>query len=342
MFIVIIACSSKREPSKKPRTLQSVQVDTLLKERISIRAIAVGENEVWYAADKGRFGKIEIKTGRKFQSRIEKVPAETEFRSIAQTSKYIFVLSVGNPALLYRISKESLKADLVYQENNEKVFYDSMQFRNEKEGIAVGDPIQDCLSIIITHDGGNSWQKMPCTTLPKVANGEAAFAASNSNIVIKKNQLWIVSGGKRSRVFYSADCSKTWNVYETPIVQGSAMTGVFTADFYDQRNGVAAGGNYEMPEQNFGNKIITHDGGKTWQLIAEKQGFGYASCIQYVPDSRGEQLVTVGATGLHYSNDSGNSWKQLLVSKDLYTIRFINANTAVAAGHNQLLLLHFL
>ncbi|WP_411377700.1 hypothetical protein [Flavobacterium psychrophilum] len=63
-----------------------------------------------------------------------------EFRSIAQTSKYIFILSVANPALLYRISKNDYKVTLVYQENHEKVFYDSMQFFNDNEGIAIGDP----------------------------------------------------------------------------------------------------------------------------------------------------------------------------------------------------------
>jgi hypothetical protein len=41
--------------------------------------------------------------------------------------------------------------------------------------------------------------------LPRTANGEAAFAASNTNIVIKGNNTWIVSGGMKARVFYSAD-----------------------------------------------------------------------------------------------------------------------------------------
>jgi hypothetical protein len=35
-------------------------------------------------------------------------------------------------------------------------------------------------------------------------------------------------------------------------------------------------------ESNFANKARTSDGGKTWDLMAENQGFGYASCIQYI------------------------------------------------------------
>jgi hypothetical protein len=40
----------------------------------------------------------------------------------------------------------------------------------------------------------------PADKLPRTANGEAAFAASNTNIVIKGNNTWIVSGGMKARV----------------------------------------------------------------------------------------------------------------------------------------------
>jgi hypothetical protein len=38
--------------------------------------------------------------------------------------------------------------------------------------------------------------------------------------------------------------------------------------------------------------------------MAENQGFGYA-CIQYIPNSDGKSLVSVGVSGLYYSYDSG-------------------------------------
>jgi photosystem II stability/assembly factor-like uncharacterized protein len=180
-----------------------------------------------------------------------------------------------------------------------------MQFWNDNEGIAVGDPIDNCFSIIITRDGGETWNKIPCDKLPKIVDGEAAFAASNTNIIIKDNHTWIVSGGKKTRVFYSPDKGISWSVYETPIVQGEAMTGIFTADFYNDKIGFIAGGNYEKPNQNFQNKALTTNGGKTWRLVSENQGFGYASCVQFVPNSNGKQMVSVGTSGLFYSKDKG-------------------------------------
>ena len=125
------------------------------------------------------------------------------------------------------------------------------------------------------------------------------------------------------------------------MVQGEAMTGIFTADFYNEQIGFIAGGNYEKPMQNFQNKAITTDGGKTWNLVAENQAFGYASCVQFVPNSAGKELVTVGAQGMFYSADAGQTWQQLLSDPTLYTIRFLDSDTAYAAGKNKIIKIEF-
>ncbi len=216
-----------------------------------------------------------------------------------------------------------------------------MQFWNEMEGIALSDPTSNCLSILLTTDGGKTWQKPSCNGLPKMNEGEAAFAASNTNIVIKGNNTWIVSGGKKARVYHSLDKGISWKVYETPIVQGEAMTGIFTADFYNETIGFIAGGNYEKPNQNFQNKALSTDGGKTWKLVSENSGFGYASCVQFVPNSNGKKLICVGSSGLFFSNDKGSTWTQLSRDSSLFTIRFIDEKTAIAAGKDKIIRIKF-
>ena len=340
---VFVSCKTVVYKSESSNTngFQSVAIDTLFQDKISIRAIQIDKHKIWYAADKGRYGFYDLDSHQKNENKITKDSLKLEFRSIAQTPNFIYILNVANPALLYQISKTGKETKLVYQENHDKVFFDSMQFWDDKEGIAMGDPISDCLNIITTRDGGNSWSKIPCYKLPKVMDGEAAFAASNTNIVIKGNHTWIVSGGKKSRVFYSSDRGNSWSVYETPIVQGKTMTGIFTADFYDSNNGFVAGGDYELRNQNFSNKAITTDGGKTWNSIAENQGFGYASCVQYFPKSNGKKLVSVGASGVWITTDSGLFWKQVSTDSSLNTIRFIDKNTAIAAGQNKMIRIKF-
>lgn len=318
-----------------------VKIDTLFKEKISIRAIIVDSDKLWYAGDNGQVGFIDIRTTLNSNKQIVKDNLKLEFRSIAKTSKNIFLNNIGSPAIVFKINKKNLKEEIVYTETNEKTFYDSMQFWNDQEGIAIGDPTEDCFSILLTCDGGNSWNKLSCESLPKLMEGEAAFAASNTNIVAKGNNTWVVSGGKKARVFFSADKGHTWNVYDTPIVQGKDMTGIFSSDFYNDKIGIVAGGDYELPEQNFQNKAITLDGGKTWKLLAENSGFGYASCIQFIPNSNGKGIVSVGLTGLHYSFDGGNSWKQLSSDSTFYTIRFLDKYTAFAAGKNKIVKIEF-
>ncbi|MES2747128.1 MAG: oxidoreductase [Bacteroidota bacterium] len=340
LSIMFIGCKSVSNPS----SVSSITIDTLLIDKFSIRAIAIDNGKVYYAANKNKVGYVDFIASKVVQKTCEKDTLVFEFRSLALVNNDVLVASIGNPAVFFKMPK-SFNADdnprLVYEEKHEKVFYDSMQFWNDREGIAIGDPIENCFCILITRDGGETWRKIPCTNVPKLVDGEAAFAASNTNIVIKGNNTWLVSGGKKARVFYSPDKGKTWTVYDTPIVQGETMTGIFTADFYNEKIGFVAGGNYDKLKQNFQNKALTLDGGKTWKLVGENSGFGFASCIQFVPNSNGNELVCVGATGIYYSNDKGTTWKQISSDNSLYTIRFVDENTAIAAGKDKIIRIKF-
>jgi photosystem II stability/assembly factor-like uncharacterized protein len=336
LILVLFGFNSKPLLSEFNGNKSSVSIDTLFTDKISIRAIEIDKNKVWYAADKNRFGYVDLLTNKRVERKISIDTLKLEFRSIAQTKKDIFILSVGNPALLYKINKQDLSYKLVYRENHEKVFYDAIHFIDNRKGIAIGDPTEDTFSIITTIDGGSTWNKISNSSLPKLAIGEAAFAASNTNICVKGNRIFLVSGGIKSRLFVSDDFCKTWQVFETPIIQGQSMTGIFSADFLNEKTGIIVGGNYESQLDNKANKAITFDGGQTWKLIGVKQGFGYASCVQFVPDSNDKSIMSVGTTGIYSSNNQGENWNKLSDDKDIFTIRFQNSNTAILAGKNKL------
>ena len=127
----------------------------------------------------------------------------------------------------------------------------------------MGDPTDGCLSVIRTKDGGLTWQKISCEQLPAAEQGEAAFAASNSNIALVGDQAWIVSGGKRARVFHSPDRGDNWSVVDSPIAEGEQMTGIFTVDFYDAQTGIIFGGDWNQKEVNSKNKALSTDGGQS-------------------------------------------------------------------------------
>jgi photosystem II stability/assembly factor-like uncharacterized protein len=330
--ISFISCEKKAEVQ-----FNFVEITPVFIDSLSIRAIQpIDENRVWFAADKGKVGLIDGDTPKLAVIKYE--DSLLHFRSIAATKEAIFVLSIANPAVLYKIGfngKEATNIEEVYNEKNENVFYDSLKFWNENEGIAIGDPTEDCLSVIITRDGGNSWKKIACENLPKVEKGEAAFAASNSNIAIYGDNAWVATGGKKSRVMRTKDKGKTWEIFDTPIIQGKAMTGIYSVDFLDEKNGIIFGGNWEDKTFNEGNKAITKNGGKTWKLIANGEDPGYRSSVKYVPGTEGQGIVAVGSLGISFSGDGGKTWKQL--SKEgFFAIEFVNDTVAFASGNNKI------
>ncbi|MCM4160623.1 oxidoreductase [Antarcticibacterium flavum] len=334
LVFLLIGCNSNE---KQP--FVDVEVEVLLEDSISVRAIEIMGSDLAFAANNGIYGLFDSQGGVVRTNVQEYDSIKPEFRAVSGTSDDFFMLSVGNPALLYKTG-DTGRMELVYMEEHENVFYDSMTFWNDEEGIGMGDPTGNCLSVIITRDGGRTWKKLSCEQLPETREGEAAFAASNSNIAVVGDHTWILSGGMSSRVFYSPDKGATWEVFSTPLIQGTSTTGGYSIDFYDEQRGMIIGGDYTNPEGNKANKAITTNGGKTWELIGDGQDPGYKSSIRYIPNGDAREIVAVGFTGISYSSDGGQNWNTLS-EEGFYTIRFLNDSIAYAGGKNRLARLKF-
>ena len=326
-----VSCNYEYEP----RTIDKITIKEFIIDSTSIRAIVpINEKEVLFAGSNGAVGFTTdngltwTKETISYQDSIQ-----PSFRSIANNGTNTFILSIGNPALLYKVFNEEEK--LVYTENHPKVFYDAMAFFDNKNGIAIGDPTDNCTSIILTHDSGDTWQKVDCNKLPVSAIGEASFAASNTNIAIVKNTVWVVTGGTKARVFRSVDKGKTWEVFETPFIQGKSTQGIYSVDFADELHGIIVGGDFSKSEDNIANKAITNDGGKTWTLVADGKSPNYKSCVQYVPNTQGKEVFAVGKTGVSFSNDGGETWKDIS-SDAYYGIQFVNDKIAWLSGHQKI------
>lgn len=336
IFILFLFISCAGTESNK--VFGRVEVETLYSDSLSIRAIEIMDGgSLAFAANKGTFGLLDLKTNQvriNVQQYDSLVP---EFRAVAHTATDFFMLSAGNPALLYKTG-DTGSMQLVYKEVDERVFYDAMTFWNNMEGIAIGDSMDGCLSILITRDGGNNWQKIPCTSLPKTVEGEGAFAASNTNVKVIGDKAWIAT--TNGNVHYSGDKGANWEIWPTPIASTVPTRGIYSLDFYDENIGFVMGGDYTDPDNDLENKAVTRDGGRTWKLVASGSMPDYRSCVQYVPNSDGRSLVALGFKGIAYSNDYGESWEQLS-DESFYTLRFLNDSIAYAAGINRIAKLSF-
>ena len=289
---------SKQLSTKQTKGKNIFQIDC------SIRALEVeNDSTCWFAGSKNKFGYTNDYAKTWKEKLIKYDTFNLEFRSISVTTNSVFILSIGSPALLFKIDKKTLNYKLVYKETNEKAFYDSMQFWDDENGIAVGDPTANCMSIVLTKDGGNSWNKIACENLPIAVEGEAAFAASNTNISLVNDMAFIVTGGKEANILVGSDYGKNWKKFKTPIIQGEKMTGIFSVDNLSMDTAIIAGGNWSSKESTVKAMAITVDG-NNWKI--KENNPGYISCIQFVPKTK--NLIACSTTGIYYSEDLAESW----------------------------------
>ncbi|WP_296636953.1 oxidoreductase [Polaribacter sp.] len=336
LIIFTFICLSGCKQKYKPRVLTEVEIEEFSVINSSIRAIHAKDSlKVFYAGSRGNVGfKTYNNNDLELQSIVYSDTLLPHFRGVAFNGENYFVLSIGNPALMYKIYSD--KFSLVYKEEHENVFYDAITFFEDNiHGIAVGDATENCASILTTKNGGETWQKTPCSQLPILEEGEAFFAASNTNIKTLGSTVWIASGGKKARIFKSSDYGNSWQVYNTPIIHGNGPQGIYSIDFYDDKSGIIIGGNYAEPKGNKANKAITKDGGESWQLVSNERNPNYKSAVQYVPDTDGKEIFAVGKTGISFSNNGGKSWVNVS-SKGFYAITFTDKNTAWLSGANKI------
>ena len=223
-----------------------------------------------------------------------------DFRAVvAFSADEAFLMSsgTGDLARIYHTVNGGKNWQLQFTNPNPKGFFDAMAFWDPKHGVVLGDPVPDDSGKLkfemLTTEDGESWRQASSSQLPDAVDGEGAFAASNHSLAILRSgseiHLWFATGGKAARVFHSADGGKTWDVSDTPILQGGDSTGIFAIAFRDPLHGVIAGGDYKRPRDDGPNLALTSDGGKTW-VLADIHPQAFFSSVAY--DQRVNQLAT--------------------------------------------------
>lgn len=258
---------------------------------------------------------------------LKEIPGAEElgFRDIYAFDKNnALVISAGTPARIYKTADGGDTWTNTFASDNEQIFFDAFDFWDKQNGIAFSDPVDGHFYILVTEDGGNSWQEIPKKDIPPVIEGEAGFAASGTCLTLYGDRYaWIGTGGAVARVFASSDKGRTWKAYETPIQSGSASKGIFSVAFRDEMNGVVVGGDYQSDTVNVQNAAFTTDGGQTWTLVEENPPNGYRSCVTFFGGKDKEQVIAVGTSGTDYSPDGGRNW-YFLDSTPLNVVSFSN------------------
>ena len=297
----------------------------------SFRGLSVVNNSVVWVSGTGGTVLRTIDNGENWKNVSVPEMENTDFRDIHGFNKNIaIVMGIDSPARFFKTIDGGKSWDLVHFDEREGVFYDGMSFWNRKNGIAFSDPVDGKHLIIKTQDGGESWQEILSTAIPKKLDKEFGFAASGTSMpVIGSKLVWLGMGGTKSRVFRSQNGGLDWTVSETPVVHGGQSTGIYSVSFKNSKVGVAVGGDYT--NQSIKNTMAyTEDGGFTWHLPIE-QTHQYRECVTYF---RKNTFVAVGPSGFDISNDNGKHWKRLFSEvKDLTALSFSRgSNKGYAVG----------
>lgn len=314
---------------------QNIDLETIMETPVSIRAIAVEGSKIWYAGTEAQIGFVDY-LNPKVNNRVTISDQKLQFRTLATDAQYLYTIPIGSPASFFKIDKTTLEPEIFYKDEAPNAFYDAL-YLNKNEFYTFSDSENDLKMKWFNFrlDGPD----FVLNNLGKeilLEKGEAAFAASNSNIAASENYVWLATGGTASRIFRWDKNLKKIEQFTTPIVQGKTSQGIYSIDFY-QNFGVAVGGDYTAPKENINTIATTKDAGKTWSVRASGNNAGYMTCVKIKPKSKGKEMIAVGDLHISYSKDYGKSWKVLSQEKGLYTCAWVDDNVVVLAGKNKIM-----
>jgi photosystem II stability/assembly factor-like uncharacterized protein len=258
-----------------------------------------------------------------------------DLRSIVGLTERVAVAASAGPAdagqaKIFRTEDGGATWTQVYSTGVKGAFLDALAFWDADRGLALSDPVDGKLLLLLTADGGRTWTPVPPSALPPALPGEGAFAASNSSIALAgARDAWIGTGGAAAaRVYHSTDGGATWTVVDTPVHAGMAAAGIFALAFRDAEHGVAVGGDYTKPHGATINAALTGDGGRSWHAAGGPLVDAYLSGVSWAGAANG---VAVGLAGTAVSTNAGESWT-MVDSLPLNAVRFQSAKFGVAAG----------
>jgi photosystem II stability/assembly factor-like uncharacterized protein len=308
---------------------QSIEILTT-GTKTSLRGLsAVDDKIVWVSGSNGTVGKS-LDGGLNWEWMTVKGFEKTDFRDIeAFDEKTAVIMGISEPAHILKTFNGGESWKLVYADSTNGIFLDAMDFFFDGRGVVIGDPINGRMYMARTIDNGSNWQRTNPDKLPALAEGEAFFASSGTNVrPLNYDESVIVTSGKRSRLYLRG------RLIDIPITQGGESTGANSLAVWYKRNKadkiVVIGGDFSKDTVRTDNCYFTTNLGKTW--TAPKEGpHGYRSCVEFIDKNT---LIACGTSGVDISSDGALSW-QLISPKSFHVCRRAKTGTSVfLAGSN--------
>lgn len=296
---------------------------------VSFRGMSIPSDDVvWVSGSQGTVGKS-VNGGKTFRFMIVPGFEKKDFRDIqAFDSSTAIVMAIDNPAYILKTTNGGNTWKIVYQKTENGMFLDAMDFRNNMEGVCIGDPLvvgaagRKFFFILRTVDGGDTWLPTPMYNMPPANNEEAIFSASGSNIWFLEDETYdyaFVTGGKISNLYLVGNLGKPNKIINLPLNQGVESAGTFSLATDRKKKFYCVGGDYKQPAMKYDNFYYSTDGGKKWASPSVSPPYGYRSSIAII---EGKQLVTCGTNGVDYTKDGGKDW--ISITKEGFNVCMVS------------------
>jgi photosystem II stability/assembly factor-like uncharacterized protein len=341
---IALACSDPSDPTPVSTPAASVSRPelpsmTLQNSGTTSALIAVSPASPRVVWASGRLGTYVVTTdgGRHWRAGVVPGAEALEFRDVhAVSANEAYLLSIGNgtDSRIYKTTDGGHSWKLQFQNHDAKAFYDCFGFWTPDRGIATTDAVDGRFPVVRTKNG-EKW-KYITSQLPAAQVGEASFASSGTCVTTQGlKRAWIATGGAaHARILRTIDGGRTWKASNTPIVQGTPSSGIFSVDFRDASHGILAGGELLAPDALSNNVAVSSDGGKTWKLATGTPFTGAAYGLSYigVRGWRERAVLATGPKGAAWSPNEGRTWHSLPGVHDYWGVAFANPDAGWLVG----------
>jgi photosystem II stability/assembly factor-like uncharacterized protein len=296
--------------------LAAVPVLTPQKSGTAVRLQAVsaaGNGVVWVSGLEGTYARS-LDSGESWRPGIVPGAEKLEFRDVHAVDKntaYLLSSGTGDQSRIYKTTDEGVSWKLQLVNAEPKGFFDCFGFWNAEHALVYGDSVDGELVVLETSDG-EKWTRLPKESLPDARPGEGGFAASGTCLVtVGESIAYVGTGAGSSRVLRTRDRGRSWEAFESSIVNATGTAGITSLSFWDEENGIAAGGDIAAPDGRQENVALLEGGGRSARLTTSPTFLGPIYGVAHVPGTSPPIVVAVGPNGASYSLDSARTWQPL-------------------------------